>query len=96
MSVAPAMLILVAQRTQTSPRNEDEMHGETSFHIDCDSCQVRGLACNDCMVTVLLGPPPELGFDDEERRALSALADVGLIPPLRMVQPMAGPEVESA
>ncbi len=72
------------------------MLGETSLQIDCDSCQVRGLACNDCMVTVLLGPPPELGFDGEERRALSALADVGLIPPLRMVRPMVGPEVESA
>ena len=77
-------------------RKEDQMLGHTSLQIDCDTCQVRGPACNDCMVTVLLGPPPELGFDDDERRALSALAAVGLIPPLRMVQPMLGPEVESA
>jgi hypothetical protein len=34
-----------------------------SVHIDCDTCVVRGLACHDCVVTVLLGPPPELGFD---------------------------------
>lgn len=72
------------------------MCGEKSLHIDCDTCQVRGLACNDCMVTVLLGPPPEMGFDDDERRALSVLAEGGLIPPLRMVLPMSGPEVESA
>ncbi len=72
------------------------MADHTSLHIDCDTCRVRGPACNDCMVTVLLGPPPEFGFDEEERRALSALADVGLIPPLRMVQPVRGPEVESA
>ena len=26
--------------------------------IDCDTCVVRGLACHDCVVTVLLGPPP--------------------------------------
>ena len=48
------------------------------------------------MVTVLLGPPPELTFDDDERRALEALADGGLVPPLRLVQPVCGPIVESA
>ena len=45
-----------------------------SVHIDCDTCVVRGLACHDCVVTVLLGPPPELGFDEDERRALDVLA----------------------
>jgi hypothetical protein len=64
--------------------------------IDCDTCVVRGLACHDCVVTVLLGPPPELTIDDEERRALDALAAGGLVPPLRLVQPMEGPTVESA
>lgn len=67
-----------------------------SVHIDCDTCVVRGLACHDCVVTVLLGPPPELAFDDEEARALSVLADVGLVPPLRMVQAVTGPDVASA
>ncbi|GAA3813089.1 hypothetical protein GCM10022242_14410 [Nocardioides panacisoli] len=64
--------------------------------IDCDTCVVRGLACHDCVVTVLLGPPPELTIDDEELRALDVLADSGLVPPLRLVRPMSGPEVESA
>ena len=67
--------------------------------IDCDSCVVRGLACHDCVVTVLLGPPPELTeltFDDDECRALEVLADGGLVPPLRLVQPVDGPHVESA
>lgn len=27
--------------------------------IDCDDCAVRGLACGDCVVTVLLGGPPQ-------------------------------------
>lgn len=67
-----------------------------SLRIDCDTCVVRGLACHDCVVTVLLGPPPELSFDDDEQRALDVLAGSGLVPPLRMVRPMAGPEVESA
>lgn len=67
-----------------------------TLHIDCDTCEVRGLACHDCVVTVLLGPPPELAFDDDEQRALNVLADSGLVPPLRMVTPVAGPEIESA
>jgi hypothetical protein len=64
--------------------------------IDCDTCVVRGLACHDCVVTVLLGPPPELALDDEATRALGVLADGGLVPPLRLVTPVEGPEIESA
>jgi len=57
---------------------------------------VRGLACHDCVVTVLLGPPPELAFGAEERRALDVLAAGGLVPPLRLVEPADGPSIESA
>lgn len=64
--------------------------------IDCDTCLVRGLSCHDCVVSVLLGPPPELVIDDEEGRALAVLAEGGLVPPLRMVQPVTTPQVESA
>lgn len=67
-----------------------------SLQIDCDTCEVRGLACHDCVVTVLLGPPPELAFDDDDQRALDVLAESGLVPPLRMVKPLDGPEIESA
>jgi len=67
-----------------------------SMRIDCDTCLVRGLACHDCVVTVLLGPPPELSFDAEEQQALEVLAGSGLVPPLRMVTALPGPEVESA
>jgi hypothetical protein len=67
-----------------------------TLHIDCDSCLVRGLACHDCVVTVLLGPPPELSFDAEEQHALEVLAGSGLVPPLRMVVPVTAPEIESA
>lgn len=56
------------------------------MHIDCDTCDVRGLACGDCLVTVLLGAPPEgIQLDAGERQALSVLADSGLVPPLRLV-----------
>ena len=63
-----------------------------SMEIDCDRCLVRGLACHDCVVTHLLGPPPELALDTEERRALAVLADSGLVPRLRMVTPQQGPD----
>ena len=67
-----------------------------SVTIDCDTCVVRGLACHDCVVTVLLGPPPELSFDADEQQAFEVLANSGLVPPLRMVTPLTGPEIESA
>ena len=64
--------------------------------IDCDDCVLRGPACHDCVVTVLLGPPEELTFDDDQCRALDALAGGGLVPPLRMVRAVPGPVIESA
>lgn len=57
--------------------------------IDCDTCQVRDIACADCVVTVLLGAPPEVEIDGEEQSALAVLADSGLVPPLRLVPPHA-------
>lgn len=64
--------------------------------IDCDTCLVRGQACHDCVVTVLLGPPPELTLADDECRALDLLAAGGLVPPLRLVTPVDSPAIESA
>ncbi len=69
---------------------------DLSVRIDCDTCLVRGLSCHDCVVTVLLGPPPELSFDDDEQQALAVLAESGLVPPLRMVTAVAEKHVESA
>jgi hypothetical protein len=58
--------------------------------VDCDLCAVRGTACGDCVITVLLGEPPGAGagivrLDDTERRALDALAGAGMVPRLRLV-----------
>ncbi len=62
--------------------------------IDCDACRVRGPACGDCVVTVLLGAPPDgVRLDPEERDALDVLAASGLVPPLRLV--VLGPPVAS-
>ena len=65
-----------------------------SLVIDCDRCVVRGLACPDCVVSVLLGPPSEaVELDADEVGALDALADSGLVPPLRLVTAVDGPDI---
>jgi hypothetical protein len=54
--------------------------------IDCDSCSVRGRGCGDCVVTVLLGAPPDdVYLEPEEQAALDVLAAFGMVPPLRLV-----------
>lgn len=56
------------------------------MHIDCDHCAVKGTACSGCVVTVLLGSTPEgIEWDEAERSAIGALAESGLVPPLRLV-----------
>lgn len=59
--------------------------------IDCDGCTVRGLACGDCVVSVVLGAPPAgVDLDDDVRQALRVLADEGLVPRLRVLPLAAG------
>lgn len=55
--------------------------------IDCDRCEMRDIACGECVVTVLLGAPPAVEIDETEQAAIAALADGGLVPPLRLVLP---------
>jgi hypothetical protein len=63
----------------------DDRRGGTVL-IDCDHCQMRGRACADCVVTVLLGPPhAAIDMDEEHRAAIDVLAGSGLVPPLRLV-----------
>lgn len=50
------------------------------MQIDCETCPVAGIRCDDCVVSFLLGPPDLLA---EEQRAVSLLAAKGLIPPLQ-------------
>ncbi|WP_375498296.1 hypothetical protein [uncultured Jatrophihabitans sp.] len=59
--------------------------------IDCTTCTARDFACGDCVISVLLGGPPDrarvpLDLDDSERVALGSLAQAGLVPPLRLVR----------
>lgn len=61
------------------------MNDEETLIIDCDRCAVRPKACSDCVVSVLLGEPGQLEWDADERRAITALADAGMVPRLRLV-----------
>ncbi len=54
--------------------------------IDCDCCAMRDTsACEDCMVTFLLGRQPDdaVIIDAEEARAVRMLERAGLVPAIR-------------
>ena len=55
--------------------------------INCDRCEARGLASGTCAATALVGEETDLG--PAELRALTVLANAGLIPPLRYAPRMA-------
>ena len=55
--------------------------------IDCNECAMQDtMACHDCVVSFVLrdlaGP---LEIDEDRAEALEVLADVGLVPELRLV-----------
>ena len=48
--------------------------------IDCQTCPVRDLHCDDCMVTALAAPQgAELPLDVAERAAVSRFVGAGLV-----------------
>ena len=55
--------------------------------IDCDQCEMRDVACDDCVVTALMGTSTGEEIGGETVDALRVLADGGLVPPLRMRWP---------
>lgn len=55
--------------------------------IDCDTCSVRGHACRDCVVTIILNHSARpVDLDADEQYAVGTLAAGGLVPPLRLVR----------
>jgi hypothetical protein len=72
----------------TAPASPGLTSRRVNMLIDCDTCVVRGPACGDCVISVLLGAPPAgVDLDDAERRALAVLAGAGMVPQLRLVRP---------
>ena len=52
--------------------------------IDCHGCQSRGLACGNCAAQAIISEHEQpLDLGPAELRALRALADAGMIAPLR-------------
>jgi hypothetical protein len=58
--------------------------------VDCDRCKVRGNACQDCVITLLLGAPSVgLEQDGSGRRGLDTVAETGMVPRLQLVARLA-------
>lgn len=65
------------------------------LHVDCGTCRARGPACDDCVISVLLGPiPRDVTLDGPEQAALQAMAASGLLPPLRLVRSVEPPNLD--
>jgi hypothetical protein len=68
---------------------KDMAHGDDltiDLTIDCDCCALKETsACEDCVVTFLLGREPDdaVVIDADEARAMRMLQRAGLVPSLR-------------
>ena len=69
-----------AHGPQWNSGQSDWAHATSDMSIDCDTCPVRGVQCDDCVVSAILGPPELL---DLERQAVAVLVERGLVAPLQ-------------
>jgi hypothetical protein len=54
--------------------------------IDCEQCAMEDTsACDDCVVTCLLGEQGPVDLSDSQAEAVTNLAEQGLVPRLRLV-----------
>jgi hypothetical protein len=67
----------------------DRLPSVAGMIIDCDTCLARDISCGDCVINVLLSSPAPAAeptdLDPVEFAALGTLAQMGLVPPLRLV-----------
>lgn len=54
------------------------------FIIDCQRCVMRGPACQQCVVSVLVEPTETWELSADEHQAVISLASVGLLPGIQM------------
>jgi len=56
--------------------------------IDCDSCTMKRVRCGDCVMSVLLeiSAPDQRDLSEPTLTAITALAESGLVPPLRFIK----------
>ena len=55
--------------------------------IDCRRCEMRGIGCDDCAIASIETRNVTGRLPAAQARALSVLADAGLVPPLRFTIP---------
>ncbi|MCL1923219.1 MAG: hypothetical protein FWG15_05115 [Propionibacteriaceae bacterium] len=57
------------------------------YVIDCERCLADPSSCSDCLMSMLSDPDygQPVRFTTQEREALDIMAEVGLVPPLRLV-----------
>lgn len=56
--------------------------------IDCDTCVVREIACQDCVVTFLLAPAEDVS--EKTVAAIGLLSSRGIVPPMRFQRAILG------
>lgn len=59
-----------------------------SMIIDCESCIMRDIACQDCVVTSLLAPREDVSEKTVE--AIGLLSSRGILPPNRFQRAVQG------
>jgi hypothetical protein len=65
---------------------ETDTQPDSGLVIECDRCVLQATdACDDCVVTFLLGREPDdaVVIDADEARAMRILGQAGLVPTLR-------------
>jgi len=73
-------------RATTRPGSGPRVATSATICIDCDDCALQGTsACDDCLVSFVLGRQPDAAVvvDADEARALRMLSRAGLVPDLR-------------
>lgn len=66
---------------------------DATITISCDDCRLQGTdACQDCLVSFVLGRDPDdaVVIDAAEARTVRMLAGAGLVPALRFASRAAG------
>ena len=64
-----------------------------TISLSCDDCQLQHTtACDDCLVSFVLGRDPEdaVVIEADEARAMRLLSGAGLVPELRFASRLAG------
>ncbi len=92
VSVTPGFYI-VDRRLREAVGNQWQERRWVSMLIDCDQCVMQHTdACDDCFVMVVLDVTAHQGgnrvpveLDEEEAEAVGNLAELGLVPQLRLV-----------